>query len=163
MNTPALLLARMSDPESLLPAAKVLEHSEIVEWWYAVDGHIDLVAKLSAPSTELLSEIQSLRGVQKVEVLELSDGSGNLLCNPSSCYSFVFLEVEAERLGAIRTMLTDLNQVIFCASRRGASELVAVVSGDSFQSIDRMINDQMRVVDGVLRLKQDRIINLKQI
>lgn len=163
MNASALLLARMSDPESLVPAAKVLERSEIVEWWYAVDGHIDLIAKLRAPSRELLNEIRGFAGMQNVQVFELSDGSGNLLCNPSSCYSFVFLEVEAERLGTIRKVLADLKEVIFCASRRGASELIAVVSGDSFQSIDRIIDDQLRVIDGVLRLKQDRIINLKQI
>jgi hypothetical protein len=163
MSTPALLLAQMSDPESLVPAARVFEHSEIVEWWYAVDGHIDLVAKLSAPSRELLNEIQGFPGVQNTEAFELSDESGNLLCNPGSCYSFVFLEVEAERLGTIREVLADLKEVIFCASRQGASELVAVVSGNSFQSIDRIIDDQLRVIDGVLRLKQDRIINLKQI
>ena len=43
------------------------------------------------------------------------------------------------------------------------AELVAVVNGDSFQSIDRAVNDQIRLIDGVLRLKQDRVINLRNI
>jgi hypothetical protein len=38
-----------------------------------------------------------------------------------------------------------------------------VISGDNFQSIDHTVNDQIRPTDGVLRVKQDRVINLKQI
>jgi hypothetical protein len=163
MGTSALLLARFSDPENLIPAAEVLEHSDIVECWNAVDGHVDLVAKLSAPPTRLLEQIRSLGGDQNLDVIELSDESGKFLCNPAYCYSFVFLEVEQGKLAFVRDRLATLEQVPFCSSKLDSSEIIAVVNGNTFQSVDRTINEQIRPIDGVLRLKQDRVINLKQI
>jgi hypothetical protein len=163
MSNRALLLARMSDPESLVPAAEVLEHSEIVDCWNAVDGHVDLVAKLNAPAAELLEEIRAIGGIGNLELLELSDETGSILCNPSFCYSFVFLEVEPAKKLAIQEQLSALKQVGFCSSREDGAELIAVVNGPSFQSIDRAVNEQIRLIDGVLRLKQDRVINLKNI
>jgi len=163
MSTRALLLARMSDPESLVPVAEILEHSEIVDCWNAVDGHVDLVAKLNAQPAELLEEIWKVGGIDDVEVIELSDETGSILCNPSFCYSFVFLEVEPAKRSAIRDQLSALQQVGFCSSREDGAELVAVVNGASFQSINRAVNEQIRPIDGVLRLKQDRVINLKNI
>ncbi len=163
MSTRTLLLARMSDPERLVPAAEVLEHSEIVDSWNAVDGHVDLVAKLNAPGAELLEEIWNIGGVQDIEVFDLSDESGNILCNPSSSYSFVFLEVERSKASTIREQLSALEQIMYCSSRQDGSELVVVVNGPSFQAVDRTVNERIRLIDGVLRLKQDRVINLKNI
>ena len=163
MSTRALLLARMSDPESLIPVAEILEHSEFVDCWNAVDGHVHLVANLNAPAAELLEEIWNVGGIENVKVLELSDETGSILCNPSLCYSFVFLEVEPAKRSTIREQLSALKQVGFCSSREDGAELVAVVNGSSFQSIDRAVNEQIRLIDGVLRLKQDRVINLKNI
>jgi hypothetical protein len=68
MSSGALLLARLSDPENLVPAAEVIEHSDIVECWNAVDGHVDLVAKLNAPPSALLEQIRSLGGNPELEV-----------------------------------------------------------------------------------------------
>lgn len=163
MSPGALLLARLSDPEKLVPAAQVLEHSDIVECWNAVDGHVDLVAKLSASPTALLEQIRGLGGVQDLEVIELSDESGKFLCNPAFCYSFVFLEVEQGKLASVRDRLAAMEQVPFCSSKQESNEIIAAVNGNTFQSIDRTINEQIRPIDGVLRLKQDRVINLKQI
>lgn len=163
MSSGSLLLARLSDPENLIPAAEVLEHSEIVECWNAVDGHVDLVAKLSAPPTKLLEQIRGLGGVQELDVIEISDESGKFLCNPAFCYSIVFLEVESGKLASIRDRLAAISQVSFCSSKQDSSEIIAAVSGNTFQSVDRAINEQIRPIDGVLRLKQDRVINLKQI
>ena len=156
MSTGALLLARLSDPENLVPAAEVLEHSDIVECWNAVDGHVDLVAKLSAPPAKLLEQIRSLGGVQDLDVIELTDESGKFLCNPALCYSFVFLEVEQGKLAFVRGRLATMDQVPFCSSKLDSNEIIAAVNGNTFQSIDRTINEQIRPIDGVLRLKQAR-------
>jgi hypothetical protein len=163
MSTGALLLARLSDPENLVPAAAVLENSDIVECWNAVAGHVDLVAKLSASPAKLLEQIRSLGGVQDLNVIELTDESGKFLCNPALCYSFVFLEVEQGKLAFVRDRLATMEQVPFCSSKLDSNEIIAAVNGNTFQSVDRTINEQIRPIDGVLRLKQDRVINLKQI
>lgn len=163
MSPGALLLARLSDPEHLVPAADVLEHSDIVECWNAVDGHIDLVAKLTAPPAALLEQMRSLADAENLHVVELSDESGTMLCDPASCSCFAFLEVEQEKLASIRERLATIKEVAFCSSKKDSSEIIAAVSGSSFQSVERIIEEQIRPIDGVLRLKKDRVINLRQI
>jgi hypothetical protein len=163
MSAGALLLARFSGPEGLVPAAEVLEHSEIVECWNAVDGHIDLVAKLNAPPSELLERLRNLSGIQEAVSLDLSDETGALVCDPGSAHSFVFLDVERLKNAIIHAKLQALDAVAFCSSMHDGTELVAVISGTNFHAIDRTINEQIRTIDGVLRLKQDRVINLRQL
>jgi hypothetical protein len=163
MSTGALLLARLSDPENLVPAAEILEHSEIVECWNAVDGHVDLVAKLTASPTALLEQMRILGGDQDLDVIEISDETGKLLCNTSLSYSFVFLEVEQGKLAFVRDRLSAIPQVSFCSTKPDTNEIIAAVNGNTFEAVDRTVNEQIRPMDGVLRLKQDRVINLKQI
>ena len=163
MSNGALLLARLSDPERLIPTAEVFEHSEFVECWNAVDGHVDLVAMIKTPASALPAQLRNLPGIDEMYVFDLTDDGAKLVCQLNLSHSFVFLEVEADKLAQIRTKLKALKQVIFCSQIESKNELVAVISGESFQSIDRTVNDQIRATDGVLRLKQDRVIYLKQI
>ena len=163
MSPGALLLARLSDPEKLVPAAEVLEHSEIVECWNAVDGHVDLVAKLTSSPTALLQQMRGLGGITDLNVIELSDETGTFLCSSALCYSFAFLEVEPGKVKSIRERLAAIPEVVFCSLKNDSTEIIAAVSGSTFQSVDRIVNEQVRPIDGVLRLKQDRVINLKQI
>jgi hypothetical protein len=75
----------------------------------------------------------------------------------------VFLEVEQGKLAFVRDRLATMEQVPFCSSKLDSNEIIAAVKGNTFESVDRTINEQIRPIDGVLRLKQDRVINLKQI
>jgi hypothetical protein len=163
MSSGALLIARLSDPERLVPTAQFLEHSEFVDCWNAVDGHVDLVAKIKTPASMLPDQIRNLPGIEELYAFDLSDESGNLVCDPAYAHSFVFLEVEHDRISSVRDRLRSLKEVAFCAPIQGTDELVIVIRGDTFTAIDRTINDQIRTTDGVLRLKQDRVISLKQI
>jgi hypothetical protein len=163
MSPGALLLARLSDPEHLVPAAEILEHSEIVECWNAVDGHIDLVAKLTASPDALLESMRRLTESENLHIVELSDESGTMLCDPASCSCFAFLEVEQGNVDSVRDRLATIREVVFCSSKKDSTEIIAAVSGPSFQTVERIIDEQIRPIDGVLRLKLDRVINLKQI
>lgn len=163
MSKGALLIARLSDPERLVPTAEVFEHSEFVDCWNAVDGHIDLVAKIKTPASALPDQLRNLPGIAEMYAFDLSEESGDLVCDPAYAHSFVFLEVEREKLRSVRDKLRSLKEVAFCSPIQGSDELVAVIRGNTFSSIDRAINEQIRTTDGVLRLKQDRVINLKQI
>jgi hypothetical protein len=163
MSSGSLLLARLSDPELLIPTAEVFEHSEFVDCWNAVDGHVDLVALIKTPASSFPAQLRNLPGIDEMFVFDLTDDGAKLVCELGLAHSFVFLEVEAERLATVQSRLKSFAQVIFCSRMHDRNELVAVISGDNFQSIDRMVNSQIRPIDGVLRVKQDRVINLKQI
>jgi DNA-binding Lrp family transcriptional regulator len=163
MSSGALLLARLSDPERLIPTAEIFEHSEFVDCWNAVDGHVDLVALIKTPAAALPAQLRNLPGIDELFVFDLSDDSAKLVCDLAFSHSFLFIDVASEKLLAVQTQLKALKQVIFCSRIDNRNELVAVVSGDNFQSIDRIVNETIRPSDGVLRVKQDRVINLKQI
>jgi hypothetical protein len=163
MSSGALLLARLSDPERLIPTAEIFEHSEFVDCWNAVDGHVDLVALIKTPASALPPQLRNLPGIDEMYVFDLTDDGAKLVCELSLAHSFLFLDVEAEKLMLVQTKIKALKQVIFCSRILDRNELVAVISGDNFQSIDHTVNDQIRPTDGVLRVKQDRVINLKQI
>ncbi|MCX6144829.1 MAG: hypothetical protein NTZ35_16610 [Ignavibacteriales bacterium] len=163
MSSGALLLARLSDPERLIPTAEVFEHSEFVDCWNAVDGHVDLVALIKTPASALPAQFRNLPGIDELYVFDLTDDGAKLVCELALSHSFLFLEVEADKLADVQSRIKALAQVIFCSRMQDRNELVAVISGDNFQSIDRMVNNQIRPIDGVLRVKQDRVINLKQI
>ena len=163
MSSGALLLARLSDPERLIPTAEVFEHSEFVDCWNAVDGHVDLVALIKTSAAALPAQFRNLPGVDELYVFDLTDDGAKLVCELALSHSFLFLEVEADKLANIQSRIKALPQVIFCSRMQDRNELVAVISGDNFQSIDLMVNKQIRPIDGILRVKQDRVINLKQI
>ena len=163
MSSGALLLVRLSDPERLIPTAEVFEHSEFVDCWNAVDGHVDLVALIKTPASALPAQFRNLPGIEEMHVFDLTDDSTKLVCELSLSHSFLFLEVEADRLTDVQSRIKALAQVIFCSRMHDRNELVAVISGENFQSIDHMVNYKILPIDGVLRVKQDRVINLKQI
>jgi hypothetical protein len=163
MSSGALLLARLSDPERLIPTAEVFEHSEFVDCWNAVDGHVDLVALIKTPAAALPAQLRNLPGIDELFVFDLSDDSTKLVCELALSHSFLFIDVEADKLLPVQTKLKSFKQVVFCSRIDNRNELVAVISGEDFQSIDRTVNDLIRPTDGVLRVKQDRVINLKQI
>jgi hypothetical protein len=163
MSSGALLLARLSDPELLISTAEVFEHSEFVDCWNAVDGHVDLVALIKTSAAALPAQFRNLPGIDEMFVFDLTDDGAKLVCELSLSHSFLFLEVESDKLASIQSRIKTLAQVIFCSRIHDRNELVAVISGDNFQSIDHMVMDQIRPIDGVLRVKQDRVINLKQI
>lgn len=163
MSSGALLLARLSDPERLIPTAEIFEHSEFVDCWNAVDGHVDLVALLKTPAAAIPAQFRNLPGVEELYVFDLTDDGTKLVCDLALAHSFLFLEVEADKLTQIQANIKAYKQVVFCSQMQNRNELVAVISGDNFQSIDHTVNDLIRPTDGVLRVKQDRVINLKQI
>ena len=163
MSAGVLLLARLTDPEQLVPTAELLEHSKNVQCWNAVDGHVDLVAKLTAPSAPLVDSLRGIDGMGDLDVFELSAESGTLLCDPAFDHAFVFMEVEPDKVGFVRDRLAAITDVVFSSTRTNEREMIAAVRGQSFQSVDRIVNEQIRPIDGVLRLKQDRVINLKQL
>ncbi|MFH0988657.1 MAG: Lrp/AsnC ligand binding domain-containing protein [bacterium] len=163
MSTGALILARLSDPEKLLSTAEFLERSEFVECWNAVDGHVDLVAKIKTSAANLPEQFQTLAGIDDLQVYDLTDESGNLVCNPELSHAFLFLDIQPDTLNTVKSLLRTYKNIIFCSQVNGTSELIAVLNGTSFQEIDQIVNRGIRTIDGVLRVKQDRVINLKQI
>ena len=163
MSTGACILAHFTDPEKLIPAAAKLTADDAITRWDAVDGHVQLVA-WAADVKSARTAIAGLAGVDQVTAYE-SPSIANMAApqDTSQCYAYVFLEVEESKLDAVAASLKEIPEIIATVPARGGCDLIALVAGDSFSQVDGAIRDRVRPLDGVLRLKQNRIIDLKQL
>jgi DNA-binding Lrp family transcriptional regulator len=77
-----------------------------------------------------------------------------------SASSYVFLEIEKEKLENIYPTLYVNEQVVSCDCAKGKYDIVLLMQGTSFTEIDRNIQNKIKPLDGVLRIKESPIIKL---
>lgn len=164
MTVGSYVLARFADPEKLLPAMQTVQSSTSVERWNAVDGHIHLVMKLSSPAVAIPDPLKRLEGVDQMMAYDiLHDDERSKQLDSAMAHAYVFLEVEPSKLDTVRTSLAAIPEVVFCTTTRGGCDLIAVVTGGNFDAVDSVINEDIRMLDGLLRLKQAYILELTKL
>jgi CheY-like chemotaxis protein len=77
-----------------------------------------------------------------------------------SASSYVFLEIDKEKLESIYPTLYMNDQVVSCDNTKGKYDIVLLMQGASFAEIDRNIQNKIKPLDGVLRIKKSPIIKL---
>lgn len=77
-----------------------------------------------------------------------------------SASSYVFLEIEKEKLESIYPTLYMNDQVVSCDNIKGKYDIVLLMQGASFAEIDRNIQNKIKPLDGILRIKESPIIKL---
>lgn len=163
MSNGACILAHFADQEKLIPAAAKLSADSAITRWDAVDGHVHVVA-WSADSKKARESIAGLNGVDQVTAFEITQPA---LAAPqldrSLCYAYAFVEIEKSKIDSVSRALAEIPEVISCSSARGGCDLIAIVGGETFSRVDAVIRDRIQPLNGVLRLKQNRIIDLKQL
>lgn len=161
MSKRFLLLASVTDHEQLVPATRSLSNLPGVEWWHAVDGHINLVVCLNGDSGQVVNHLTSQAGTMPVATSEiLSNGVPFPSLSTDDCHAWVFIEAEPARLDNIRRHIESVPGTLSTLTTRGACDLAALIKGPNSAMIDRTIDEQIRPLDGILRLKKNHIINL---
>ena len=77
--------------------------------------------------------------------------------------AYAFLEVEPAKADAIRRSLAAIPEVVSCTTTTGGCDLVAIITGGNFAAVDSTINEQIRMLDGILRLKSAYILELTKL
>jgi hypothetical protein len=163
MSTGAYILAHFADLEKLVPAAEKMATEKSIVRWDAVDGHVNLVVKTSDGET-VKSSLKSLPGVDHLSAYPIQqDASTGSKLDPSLCHAYVFIEAEAKKRDALKKALDGIEDVLSASLTTGGCDLVLVVKGATFAAIERTIAERIRPLDGILRLKHNRIIDLKQL
>jgi len=161
MSTGAYILVKFNDREKLLPAVATVGGLPDVSKWDAVDGHHDLVIKMVTENPSSIKKIQKLDGFSELVSCTLeSPPDSEVSLSEEHSYSYLFIETERYQQNAVQSHLEKNDAIVFCAPAKGGCDLVALVKGENFDRIDRMVNNDIRQLDGVLRMKQDRIILL---
>jgi DNA-binding Lrp family transcriptional regulator len=161
MSAGAYVLVRFSDRDKLLPAIEALDGMNKISRWDAVDGHFNLIVKLESNDPKLVEKISKLDGCSDIASCELmSDNDNGSAPTTDYSYSYIFVETERYQQKAVQSSIEKNEDVAFCSPTSGNCDLVALVKGENFDLIDRTVNTTIRQLDGVLRLKQDRVIFL---
>ncbi|MDH4157743.1 MAG: Lrp/AsnC ligand binding domain-containing protein [candidate division Zixibacteria bacterium] len=164
MSAAFYLLVRLDKREKLLSVAQALDQFSQIIRWDAVDGYYGLVIKATGNPRELSRHLEKLYGVTELSVCELTQDNETTTDGDDERFrSYVFLETDRGKREQIRRFLGESDNVAFCSPCLGKFDGVAVVHGETFDEVDRFLNEQVRPLDGVLRLKQDRIIHLDRI
>ena len=162
MSAGAYILARFSDSDKLLPAVKLLDDIDPVTRWDAVDGHVHLVIQTKpTPTPEAIKSLGGLNELVRYDIIE--DGNRGAELDPSLAYAYVFIEIEPARREAVQQAVAALSETQYCSITSGGCDLVAMIRGPRFSAIEATVAEKIRPLDGVLRLKHDRIIDLRQL
>ena len=163
MSNGAYILAHFANQESLIPAAKKLTGDKSVARWDAVDGHVNLVVK-AGDSDGASAAVKALTGVDRTLRYDIQQDFGNgATLDPALCHAYVFIETENGKREQICKALQARDDVLSCSATQGGCDLVAIVKGPTFTAVDRTVEEEIRPLDGVLRLKHNRIIDLQQL
>ena len=163
MSNGACILAHFADQEKLILAATKLSADRAISRWDAVDGHVHLVA-WSSDVKSARGSIAKLDGVDQVTAYETAQATAATApLDPSRCYAYVFVEAEEAKRIQVGKALSEIPEIVSCTAARGGCDIIAIVSGETFSQVDAVIRDRIRPLDGVLRLKHNRIIDLKQL
>lgn len=97
------------------------------------------------------------------KALGRNKGNPEATANPNfwkSASSYVFLEIEKEKMENIYPTLYLNSQVVSCDCAKGKYDIVLLMQGASFAEIDRNIQNKIKPMDGILRIKESPIIKL---
>ncbi len=174
------VLIKIGDRDKLVPAVEKLYLNDHVLFCDAVDGDYDLALVAQGDSDKELEsyiagEIKTINGVQNVEVLRLETPPATIIesaseasgedhvperYDGSKAQSYLFMETDQNQLLDIQSRLRELQSVVACDIAHGKYPLVVLLKAAGFDQIRKIIAEKIRVLPGVLRVKQSHIIKL---
>jgi ActR/RegA family two-component response regulator len=186
----AYILLNFADTADLSTVYQDLYFMDQVLYCDAIKGDFDLALLLQAGSMDEIlatveNKIKKLQGVKEavflpVDLPKLPDSVASIIGTfdkalgrekgspdaannvnfSKSASSYVFLEIEKDKLEQIYPTLYINDQVVSCDCIAGKYDIVLLMQGASFAEIDRNILAKIKPLDGVLRIKEMPIIKL---
>lgn len=183
-------LVGLDPKANLLNVYRALYFQENVLYCDAIRGDYDLVLLLQAGTKEQIQEvvdtqIKAVPGVAEVTLLPVekpvvADNVINIMGSVDRALgrdkhegeavteqqarirasSYVFLEIEKEKLESVYPALYFNDQVVYCDYTRGKYDVVLLMKGASFAEIEQTIRNRFKTLEGVLRIKEWPIITL---
>lgn len=161
MNSDCYLLIKFATRLSLVDAVEHLGQLEQVKGWDAVNGDFSLVVRVQGDPEPILSALRSEDDSLEVSVCDLAESNQTeTIDSEDKPGSYIFVETQKDRRQDVAQALAKLDDIESCHLTSGACDLVAVARADSFQTLERLVHTRIRTLDGVLRIKQNRIISL---
>ncbi|MCP4684271.1 MAG: hypothetical protein GY867_02385 [bacterium] len=159
MTDGSFLFARFADRRKLSGIEDKLQSLGGVARWDAVDGFFSLAVWLTdAPEADIRS-IRALDGLTEAVESRIIAGSESKPADSDLCQAYVLVEADAEMVDEISTKIEKYEDTLGCYRTEGQYGLIVALQSTSFDRIDQTIDDRISSLDGVLRLKEGRIIS----
>ncbi|MBN2532890.1 MAG: Lrp/AsnC ligand binding domain-containing protein [Spirochaetales bacterium] len=188
VNVSAYILLSLKEDADMLSLYRELYYMDNIIYCDATRGEYDIMLLVQARDYEELKEIYkkriiSLEGIEKAEYLEikmplmdesmkriikdaesaLSAGETGFLRQrdfKKHVCSYVLIEMEKEKMEDLYPALRLNENVVYCDCLSGRYDLILFVHGTDFTRIERIINEKIRTMDGILRIKECPVVNL---
>lgn len=180
----AYLTVRITDPGRSMEIFSTLETIEGVQSCDAVRGDVDVIILGQASSPEGIQALfDRVKAVPGIEVVSLSPverprldrdvdefietyrrtvkaGAGEEARRQPGTMSYIIVDIDREAIQKIFTTVFFIEEVVFCDVIDGGTKLVGMITGQG--AVGRMprIAEKLGQIDGVLRVREARVIRL---
>ena len=161
MTDGSFLMVRFSERQKMFEAVGKIQDEKRIKSWNAVDGHYGLV--ITTEDDSLADWAGGLEGFSEMASCKVKRVGAHRDKPDEMAYAYLFIESSADHQAELFTALEKMQETYFCAETSGDFSIVAVIGGDDFSAIDRIVENRVQTMPGVLRMKQDRLIYLDHI
>ena len=187
-TTSAYVLIKVKSSADFLSLYRNLYFMDNVVYCDATRGDIDIFLLLQSESANSCKEIyeknvKELKGIHETKFLPVSvpilsdsireiiqaagitlfedmPGMSKVRDGKKSVYSYVLLDVDREKLDKVYPVLRLTDNILYCDYTEGSYNLILMVYGTQFSEIDKIIENKIISMDGVLKVKEYPIINI---
>lgn len=108
----------------------------------------------------LNDNIREIINAAGITLFEDVPGMSKVRDSKKSVYSYVLLDVEREKLDTIYPILRLTENVLYCDYTTGNYNLILMIFGTQFSEIDKIVENKIVPLDGILKVKEYPIINI---
>lgn len=178
----AYVTIRITRPERSLEIYGRLHEMEGVQSCHAVHGDVDIILLAQASSLEGIRDFfAKVRAVEGVEVVSLSpverpkldrdvgefvriyqrEAKQKVQAGPhTGTMSYIIVDIDKSAIQQIFTTVFFIDEVVFCDVIDNGTKLVGMITGLDAGGQVRKVIDRLSRVDGVLRVREAKIIRM---
>lgn len=178
----AYVTLRIKQPDRSMAIFKKLHEMDGVQTCHAVHGDVDIILLAQAASAQGISEFfDKVRAVEGVEVVSMSPVERPKLdrdvrnfievyqreakrkAQPekhSGTMSYIVVDIDKDAIQQIFTTVFFIDEVVFCDVIEDGAKLVGMITGLDAGGQVRKVIDRLSHVDGVLRVREAKIIKM---
>jgi len=166
----AFVMIKFEHKDRFVSAYKELYSMDKVVSCDAVKGIYDLVLFLRADNMEkCLEDVKKLDGIKEADFMPLiPHGSGDEYGKHKEkkteknglLSSYVMVESDREKKETVHRLLCSIDTVKSCDAVEGKFDIILFMESERFDDMDKVIKEQIKYMDGVLRIKECPVISM---
>lgn len=157
------VLVRLTDPLKFPEAIAALEGVDGVLGWSAVQGGCDLILKMNVPVPEITPALKKIGPLSDISTCGVTQENVKRELSADKSHLYLFIETDQKKKIQVREKLEILPETASVGTVTGPADLVVLLEAESLHEIDAVIEGKISDIEGVLRIKKYRVINLKNI